>query len=156
MAYEGWALVEQMGFRQTVGKVSEVEVYGTKMLRLDVPVFGSIKSNDAPQVYVTRFCGGPSLYQVSPLDEETGIDMARRQADPRPVKPTSYQIEDQREDEDEPCPIRALGNASGLAENTLEILSGAELGRGFNGEQNERPDDRRRAALGYQARAHRG
>ena len=106
MAYEGWALVEQMGFRQTVGKVSEAEVYGTKMLRLDVPVFGSIASADPPQVCVTRFCGGPSLYQVTPLDEETAIDMARRQSDPRPVKPVAYQIEAPRhedaDDEDRP------------------------------------------------------
>ena len=35
--YSGWALVEQMGFRKTVGKVTEVEMYGTKMLRLDIP-----------------------------------------------------------------------------------------------------------------------
>lgn len=95
-AYEGWAIVEQMGHRSTVGKVSEEEVYGAKMLRIDVPVFGRIKSDDDPQVYVTRYCGGPSLYQVTPLDAETAIDMARKQADPRPVKPTAYQIEDHR------------------------------------------------------------
>jgi hypothetical protein len=101
MAYEGWALVEQLGFRQTVGKVSEEEQYGAKMLRLDVPVFGKIPSADPPQVYVTRYCGGPSLYQVTPLDAETAIDMARKQSDPRPVKPTSYQIEDQRGDQED-------------------------------------------------------
>lgn len=95
MAYEGWALVEQMGFRQTVGKVSEIEVYGTKMLRLDVPVFAIPNASD-PMEYVTRFCGGPSLYQVTPLEESTAIDMSRRQADPRPVKPASYQLEDRR------------------------------------------------------------
>jgi hypothetical protein len=84
-AYEGWALVEQMGFRQTAGKVSEVAVYGTKMLRLDVPVFASIASKGDPQVlskdsksFVTLFCGGPSLYQVTPLDAETAIEIARK------------------------------------------------------------------------------
>lgn len=101
MAYEGWALVEQLGFRQTVGKVSEEEQYGTKMLRLEVPVFGKVASADPPQVFVTRYCGGPSIYQVTPMDAETAIDLARRQADPRPVKPVSYQIED-HSDEDEP------------------------------------------------------
>src|ERR1700728_3218806 len=97
-AYEGWALVEQMGFRKTVGKVCEVETYGTKMLRLDVPVFDG-SGPDAPiKEFVTRLCGGPSLYQVSPLDESLAIDMAKRQADPRPVQPTAYQIEDKRAD----------------------------------------------------------
>lgn len=98
MAYEGWALVEQMGFRQTVGKISEVENYGTKMLRLDVPVFSGAAD---PSEFVTRFCGGPSLYQVTPMDEATAIDMARRQADPRPVKPVAYQIEDHSADDEE-------------------------------------------------------
>lgn len=91
--FSGWALVEQMGFRKTVGRVREVEQYGTKMLRLDVPVFAA--DGKVTEEYVTRFCGGPSLYQVTPLSEEVAIDAARRQGDPRPIKPTQYQIEDQ-------------------------------------------------------------
>jgi hypothetical protein len=89
--YSGWALVEQMGFRRTVGKVSEVEMYGTKMLRLDIP-----PPNGGGEEWTTRFCGGPSLYQVSPLSEAVALDMVKDQADPRPVKPTDYRIEDQR------------------------------------------------------------
>lgn len=104
LTYEGWAMVEQMGFRKTVGRVSEVETYGTKMLRLDVPVIGA---DGKPSEFVTRFCGGPSLYQVTPLDEELALDMAKRQDDPRPIKPTAYQIEhksafEYQEEEDEP------------------------------------------------------
>lgn len=89
-AYEGWALVEQMGFRKTVGRVCEVEMYGTKLLRLDVPVPGS------PGAFTTCFCGGPSIYQVTPLEEATALDMAARQGDPRPVKPAEYRLEDRR------------------------------------------------------------
>lgn len=84
-AYEGWALVEQMGFRKTVGKVREVEQFGTKMLRLDVPISGT-------EEWTTRFCGGPSLYQVTPLADDVAIDMAKRQGDPRPIKPTEYRL----------------------------------------------------------------
>lgn len=94
-AYEGWALVEQMGFRRTIAKVCEVEQYGTKMLRLDVP-FWSGGEDGAPAGYSTLFAGGPSLYQVSPLDEELALSQARRQSDPRPVRPVQYRIEDQR------------------------------------------------------------
>jgi hypothetical protein len=94
--YSGWALVEQMGFRKTVGRVQEIEQYGAKMLRLDIPVFGADGKPNGE--YVTRFCGGPSLYQVSPLDEQLALDYAVRQSDPRPVRPTSYQVEDKRGD----------------------------------------------------------
>src|SRR5882762_3136389 len=85
--YAGWALVEQMGFRKTVGKVSEVEMYGTKMLRLDIP-----PPDGGEDGWTTRFCGGPSLYQVSPLSEEVALDAIKRQADPRPVRPTDYRL----------------------------------------------------------------
>jgi hypothetical protein len=97
-AYEGWALVEQMGFRRTIAKVCEVEQYGTKMLRLDVPFWngGDEDRLSAPAGYSTLFAGGPSLYQVSPLDDELALSQARRQADPRPVRPVQYRLEDQR------------------------------------------------------------
>jgi hypothetical protein len=87
-SYSGWALVEQMGFRKTVGKVCEVEQYGTKMLRLDIP-----PPDGSEDGWTTRFCGGPSLYQVSPLSETVALDAIKRQADPRPVRPTDYRIE---------------------------------------------------------------
>jgi hypothetical protein len=89
--FEGWALVEQMGFRKTVGKVREIEMFGTKLLRLDVPVPGLNE-------WTTRYCGGPSLYQVTPLSEAVALDMAKRQGDPRPVHPTDYRLADQRVD----------------------------------------------------------
>lgn len=96
-AYEGWALVEQMGFRKTVGKIAEVEQYGAKMLRLDIPAFDATGEADVVAVsWSTRFCGGPSIYQVTPLDEAVALAMAKRQGDPRPVKPIEYRIEDQR------------------------------------------------------------
>jgi hypothetical protein len=85
-AYEGWALIEQMGFRKTYALVREVEMYGTKMLRLDVPIPGE------PGKFTTRFAGGPSLYQVTPLDEALARDLAGRQADPRPVEPIGYRL----------------------------------------------------------------
>lgn len=86
-AYEGWALVEQMGFRRTVGKVREVEIYGTKMLRLDVPI------PDKLDDFTTQFVGGPSIYQITPLAEDVALEMVRSQADPRPVRPTIYRGE---------------------------------------------------------------
>jgi hypothetical protein len=101
VAYEGWALVEQMGFRKTVAKCREVEQFGAKMLRLDVPFWnGEPPPGAQPDGYTTRFAGGPSLYQVSPLDEELALHGARQQSDPRPVRPTSFRIEDKSERSD--------------------------------------------------------
>jgi hypothetical protein len=94
VAYEGWALVEQMGFRRTVAKVREVEMFGTKMLRMDVPIGDTLDGE-----FTTRFAGGPSLYQVTPLSDEVALDSVKRQGDPRPVKPTSYQVEDHSDDD---------------------------------------------------------
>lgn len=91
--YEGFALVEQMGFRKTVAKIREVEQFGAKMLRLDVPFWNGLKQDVPPDGYTTRFAGGSSLYQVSPLDEELALNYARQQSDPRPVRPTSFRIE---------------------------------------------------------------
>lgn len=95
-SYSGWALVEQMGFRKTVGKVCEVEQYGTKMLRLDIPPPRG-QGQDADwflreEGWTTRFCGGPSLYQVSPLSEAVALDALKRQGDSRPVRPTDYRL----------------------------------------------------------------
>lgn len=89
-AYSGWALVEQMGFRQTIAKIYEVEQYGTKMLALDVPFFD--KPEGDPAGYTTRFADGPSLYQVTPMLEELALAQARKQADPRPVQPMGYRL----------------------------------------------------------------
>jgi hypothetical protein len=88
-AYEGWALIEQMGFRKTVAKVREVEQFGAKMLRLDVPFFDG---DGPPAGFTTRFAGGQSLYQVSPMDEELALTAARQQSDPRPVRPATFRI----------------------------------------------------------------
>jgi hypothetical protein len=93
--YSGWALVEQMGFRKTVGIVTEVEMYGTKMLRLDIPVMNGADSDK--REWTTRFCGGPSLYQVTPLSEEFALDMLKEQGDERPVRPVDYRLEAPKE-----------------------------------------------------------
>jgi hypothetical protein len=100
-AYEGWAIVEQLGHRRAIGKVSEIEMFGTKLLRLEVPVFEEVleKKTDLTGEntiktrkivsWVTRYCGGPSIYQVTPLTEDAGMAHAEQQSDPRPPNPAA-------------------------------------------------------------------
>jgi hypothetical protein len=94
-AYEGWALLELMGHRQRVGHVREVELYGGKMLRIDIPVIADGK----PAETVTEFYGCSSIYALRPISEDIAQDHAKRASDPRPVRPLEYRIEDKSQSE---------------------------------------------------------
>ena len=70
-AYQGWALSSKNGLPPHGWKSApEVEQFGTKMLQLYVPFFAN--GSAEPAGFATRFAGGPSLYQVSPLEEKAG------------------------------------------------------------------------------------
>jgi hypothetical protein len=79
--FDGWAIVELMGHRIRSGRVTEIELAGGKMLRVDIPTDGGD---------VTEFYSGSAIYALRPCSEE----IARRQAsgynDPRPIKPVEY------------------------------------------------------------------
>jgi hypothetical protein len=75
---EEWAQVEVFGHRRHFGRICEVERFGTKMLRVDVPT-------DSPEVFETFFYGGASIFSVSPMTEETARKWAER-ARPRPYQ----------------------------------------------------------------------
>jgi hypothetical protein len=83
-AYEGWAVVELMGHRQRPGRIAEVEMYGGKLLRVDIPMEGGD---------VTEFYGVASIYSVRPVAEDVARDMAKRIYDMRPVRPVEYRLE---------------------------------------------------------------
>ena len=83
-AYEGWALVELMGHRQRIGFVREIEMFGGKLLRIDIPAEGG---------EVTEFYGCTSIYALRPCSEAIARDSAKRYGDPRPVRAVDYQLE---------------------------------------------------------------
>lgn len=66
-AYEGWAILELMGHRRLGGYVSEVELAGSRMLRIDV--------HDGDESF-TQFYGGGSIYCLTPTSEETARKLA--------------------------------------------------------------------------------
>lgn len=90
--YEGWAIVEQMGFKRTVGKIAEIEMYGTKLLRIDRPYF-KLENDREIDGWVTAFAGGQSIYNITPIADDVGVALARKQGDPRPVRPIEYRLE---------------------------------------------------------------
>ena len=99
LAYQGFALLELMGHRQRIGRVSEVEMYGGKLLRIDVIVPGSFSATpmaqtDTPDThFVTEFYNAGSIYGLTPLEEEVARAMAARNYDTRPVRPTGWRPE---------------------------------------------------------------
>lgn len=53
-----WAVVELMGHRQEVGRISEAEAAGCKFLRVDTP-------------RGVRFYSGSAIYAITPTTEES-------------------------------------------------------------------------------------
>ena len=62
--FEGWAIVELMGHRQTAGKVATVTIASAEMLRVDVPGAGD-------DMIATQYYGGAAIYCLTPCDEAT-------------------------------------------------------------------------------------
>lgn len=61
-----YAIVEIFGHRRLAGRVIEVEQYGTKMLRIDIP-----KDGDFAKGFTSQYYGGASLFSVTPTDLAT-------------------------------------------------------------------------------------
>lgn len=69
-----YAVVEIFGHRRHVGRILEVERFGTKMLRVDVPTDG-----DFAKGFVSHFYGGASIFGLTPTD----LDTVQRSNKPR-------------------------------------------------------------------------
>ena len=64
-----WAIVEVMGHRRHVGRTREVERYGIKMVRVDVPTNGDPEAHG----WTTHFYTGSSLFGVTPCTREAAL-----------------------------------------------------------------------------------
>jgi hypothetical protein len=62
-----WMQVEIMGHREHWGRAREEERFGTKMLRIDIPV----KGEPAVHGWATRYYSGPAIFSVTLTDEAT-------------------------------------------------------------------------------------
>lgn len=61
-----YAIVEALGHRTLVGRVAEIERFGTKMLQVE-PLFGSMMLNPI-------LLGGSSIYQFTPCSPKVAFD----------------------------------------------------------------------------------
>lgn len=88
---ETWGILELMGHRQRPGFITEVEMAGTKMLRVDIPV----SKDDAGQdVILTEYYGGQSVYALRPCTEDVAREQMEWMSDPRPVRPMDFRERD--------------------------------------------------------------
>lgn len=62
-----WGIVEIFGHRRHAGRVREEERFGTKMLRIDVPVKGDPAANG----WETHWYGGASIFSFALTDEHS-------------------------------------------------------------------------------------
>jgi hypothetical protein len=120
--FETWGVLELIGHLTIAGRISEEEVFGAMLCRVDVPAVNGIDA-------YTRYFGQSSIYSVSPTTEETATAVAMRNS-PTPVAtfdarrmletldnsralPAARRgdpdIEDDEEDEDDPNNTEDLG-----------------------------------------------
>ncbi len=66
--FESWAVVELMGHVKLAGKVTEQEVFGAKLGRVEIP--------QRDGTWVTQLFGGASVYRISPVSEEVARAVA--------------------------------------------------------------------------------
>jgi hypothetical protein len=77
-----WGILELLGHRRLGGRVTEVEKFGTKMARIDIPDTSTGAAPDA--VVATQFYGPSAIYGFHPCTEQ----VARAEAQynqPRPI-----------------------------------------------------------------------
>jgi hypothetical protein len=93
--YEGWAVVELMGHRRRAGLVKEAEIFGTKMLRIDIPALPApdtelAKLPLAEQPMTTEFYAGQAIYSLRPCTEAIARAAIDQIGDRRPPAPLDY------------------------------------------------------------------
>lgn len=97
--YEGWAIVELLGHRRLAGYVRDVEMYGGRMLRLDIPapamsaelVVNAATCRPIDHLFAhgawsaTQFFGVGSVYCLTPTTAQVAIGLAKDNQ-PAPVQ----------------------------------------------------------------------
>ena len=75
-----WAIVELMGRQVIAGRISEENIAGVPMLRVDVPACEN-------EPAYTKFFSGQAVYGILPTDEATALRAVKRLSASPPVAP---------------------------------------------------------------------
>ena len=87
--FEGYAILELLGHRQRPGWVTEVEMAGSRMLRVDVPMG---KDDAGQDITLTEYySGAAALYALRPCTEAVARNHVEKYMDdPRPYAPLDF------------------------------------------------------------------
>jgi hypothetical protein len=80
-----WACVEIFGHRKHYGRVREVERFGTKMLRVDVPSLSAAPLLGEAERFETFLYGGAAIFSFTPMTEAAARKWAEQER-PRPIR----------------------------------------------------------------------
>lgn len=75
--FEHWCIVELMGHQRIAGKVTEQNLFGGALMRVDVPEIEG-------RAGFTKFYGASAIYAVTPVEERVAVALAKS-FDVRPV-----------------------------------------------------------------------
>lgn len=98
--FQTWAVVELMGHQRIAGYVSEVEIAGHGMIRVDVPDTG-----ERPRY--SKVYGPSAIYAITPCEEELAKRVAHeleQWSDPIPVRLPAPELVLASGDEDDELP----------------------------------------------------
>jgi ribosomal protein S14 len=111
-SYCGWSVLELMGHRRLGGYVTQVELFGTAMLRIDVP-------GDEHGTIATQFYGGSSIYCLTPTGEAEARAVARNHQ-PAPV--TRWELPAPSEAERSKLECADCGRVVSVELGVMEVL----------------------------------
>lgn len=87
---EEFAIIEVFGHRRLAGRIIEVERFGAKLLRIDVPKLGDFANG-----YDTQYYGGASIFSITPCDLASVTRISKPYVPPARL---TYDGDDQNDD----------------------------------------------------------
>jgi hypothetical protein len=119
-----WGIVEIFGHRRHAGRVREEERFGTKMLRVDVPVKGDPVANG----WETHWYGGASIFSFALTNEDIVMRANKPYASPsRFLAPPDEEPESDDDEVDDGVPYYGADEPALPAELPLQPAApGAE------------------------------
>lgn len=78
LKFEHWCIVELMGHQRIAGKVTEQNLFGSALMRVDVPAVDGREG-------FTKFFGSSAIYAITPVQEDVARAMVSAY-DTRPVE----------------------------------------------------------------------
>ncbi|MBB6320545.1 hypothetical protein [Paraburkholderia tropica] len=81
--FEQWALIELFGHQRIAGRVSELNIGGASLIRVDVPAIDATEDEMALQAFTKAF-GASAIYGITFLDE-TAARLFVRQLRVQPI-----------------------------------------------------------------------